>query len=198
VPVALDIRADMQGALDKLALHKRSIEAAASSAINRTLTTVRQAAMPDLRTLYPGLKVGALKGRAKLVKATRAKLTGRVIFRGSRIPMLGNFGMKRIGRFGVRWTSLPWKVETISGETVGQEWLQRAFVNKLKRGDRNAILVRVGNKRLPITVLVAPGLAEAVVARGILSAMNSKGSQVFRTNFARELAFRVKKANSAS
>jgi hypothetical protein len=189
MPVAMDIRSDISGAQEKLRLHQQAVMTAAVRSMNRTSVTVRKDASNGLQEFYPGMKVSALKARLKMTKATRNKPEARLDPTKGRIPMMGNFGMTRRGRFGVYFSKLPWRMETPDGEIISAGLLQtNAFVNTL-HGGRLVVFVRIGNRRLPIGVLLAPSPAKTIVEKGIRARMYKRAREVFDANFARELAY---------
>lgn len=188
--VTLDIRSDFKAAQDQMATHQRAVMTAAVRAMNRTATTVRKDSADELKESYPGLKVSSLKGRMRLTRATRNNPQVTIKYRGSRISMMGNFNMRRRGRFGVAFSKLPWRLETVEGEIIPPGLLQtNAFINKLQRGQRETVLVRIGDRRLPISVLLATGIAKAVTEKGVLGHMEKSGRATFNKNFASELAY---------
>jgi hypothetical protein len=141
----VDISADMSRARDRLRLAQREVDPAAVRALNRTITTVRADAVQKLKPEYPGLKAGALRARMKLERANRSTLTAGVVFAGRRIQVYGNFGMRTSGRFGVRFSKLPWRVEDHRRRRrFPAELLARAFRNRLRRSGRAAVFSRWG------------------------------------------------------
>lgn len=187
--VQIDIRPDIEGAQRMLLKKRNAVIPAAVRSMNRTITTVRMEANKKLKPLYPAVKASTLKARMKLVKANRSTLQAALRFKSTRIPLFGNFGMRRRGRFGVSFRSLPWRIETAEGEAISPSMLQtNAFINKLQRGGRETVLLRLGDRRLPISVLLATGLSKAVVDKGVLAAMKEFAGPVFRKNFAHEMS----------
>lgn len=187
--VVLDIRSDISGAQDKLNTAKNAVMTAAIRAMNRTTTTVRKECSDELQQYYPGIKVSNLKARMQLVKAVRSVPEARIQYRAGRISMMGNFGMHRRGKFGVYFSKLPWRMETPEGDVIPSSMLQtNAFINRL-HGGRQVVFVRLGDRRLPISVLLAPGIAKAVVEKGILAKEQDRGRVIFEKNFAHEMAY---------
>jgi hypothetical protein len=190
----VDISADLSRAREKALRLQNAIDPAAARAANRTVVTVRAEAVKRLRPEYPGLKAGQLRVRMKLTNARRDALVAKVTFSGRRISLYGNFNMRTQGKFGVKFGLAPWRVEDLDGEAIPPEMLARAFRNRLKRGGRATAFARWGKKRYPLAVLVAPGLAKAVVERKIEAALEALGRSRFRAAFAQELRFALSRA----
>lgn len=191
--IDLDIRADLRKVQVTMGLLDRELVPAAVRAMNKTITTVRAEGSKELRPRYPGVKASKLKARMKLVRATRNKQTAAVVFSGGRFPLFGNFGMRTFGRFGVRFSKLPWRVETLEGETVGPERMARAFRNRLKRYGRAAVFSRETKYRLSHEILVAPGIARAIVERQIGATLVRIGRARFLDVFDQEVRFVLSK-----
>jgi hypothetical protein len=198
MPVALDIRHDISGAQAKLHLHEKAVMTAAVRAMNRTNTTVRKETANSLQEFYPGMKVSTLKAKLRMTKATRNKPESRLDPAKGRVPLMGNFGMARRGRFGVYFSKLPWRIETPDGESIPPQLLQtNAFVNPLQVSGRLVVFVRLGRRRLPIGVLLAPGPAKTIVEKGLRARMYRLGAEIFNRNFNRELAYAKSRSEQA-
>jgi len=174
----------------RLDIYRKERITAAVRAMNRGTASARAAAARIMQSDYGGLKISTIKARMRLRRATAGAPTAEIKFSGRRISLYGNFGMRAAGKFGVRFGRLPWAVETIAGEPVTSEMLQRAF--RQRSGRRAAVLARVGAKRYPISILVAPGVARAL-ERGntkatTLAALTSRFDQVFEYEMERKLA----------
>jgi hypothetical protein len=189
---AINISAEMSGVHAMLDALEREKAPAAARALNGTVTTVRSLAVNDLKADYP-IKVGAIRKRINLEKATKGKLQAAAVFSGARIPMFGNFGMRGLKNMGVRFSKLPWRVETADGQQVDGAMLQRAFRNRLKRGGRATVMAREGSGRYPIQVLVAPGLSRALVEKKLGAAYEAAGRARFAELYLRELQFIISK-----
>jgi hypothetical protein len=100
---------------------------AAVRALNRTMTTARAESARAMQDEYPGIKIGTLKARIKIERARQDEPRAALVFSPGRIQLYGNFGMRALGRWGVRFSRLPWRLETVSGEPVTPEMLARAF-----------------------------------------------------------------------
>lgn len=189
----IDIRADLDRIRLKMGLVERELMPAAVRAMNKTITTVRAEASKALRRDYPGIKAGKLKARMKLIRATRNKPSAAVVFSGTRFSLFGNFGMRAFGKWGVRFAKLPWRVETLEGEAVGADRLARAFRNRLSRSGRAAVFSRESKHRLSHEILVAPGLARAVVERHVGTTLVRIGHARFLMVFDQEVRFMLSK-----
>lgn len=206
----IDIRADMRSIQARLGYVGKGLQPAAVRALNKTMTTIKADAARSLQKDYPGLKIAKIKSRLPIKKATSAVSTAVLTFNGARIPLYGNFGMrvtkasrgkKGAGRrgaglrggFGVSFSKLPWRIETPEGKTVSSEMLARAFRNRLRQGGRATVFAREGAERMPISVLLAPGLARTAVEHRILQATADAGRARFGVVFAQELRFLISK-----
>ncbi len=176
----------------RLGLLPKEREQAAVRAINRTMTTVRAESARALQREYPGVKIADLKRRLRFKRATRAEPNAYLDFSGRRIALYGNFGMRAFGKWGVRFTKLPWRLEGVGGDPVSTEILARAFRNR-GRGGRATVFARWTKVRQSQEVLVAPGPARAFAERGIGEAMTRFARQRFATVFIQEARFRLSK-----
>lgn len=187
---AIDVR--HIGRYDPMVAHRARLEAA-PRAINRALTSGRAAAVRLLQAEYGGLRAAQLRPRVKINKATRAMPRGSLVFSGRRIQLYGNFGMRAVGNWGVRFRKLPWRLETIDGDAVTPEMLARAFRQRSRRGGRASVFARHTRHRESFEVLVAPGVARALTERRL----EPKIRQVLRSRYAvvfeQEMKFRLTK-----
>jgi hypothetical protein len=167
--------------------------AAATRALNRTMTTVRAEAARKMRDEYPGVKIGTLRRRMKLTKATRLKPSAAIVFSGRRFSLYRNFSMRRVGQFGVRFRKLPWRIETIDGDPVTPEMIARAFVQRGRRSGAASVFSRHTRERDSFEVLVAPGVARAFAERKIGEALSRIALARFSVVFQHELKFRISK-----
>jgi len=187
---------DVRHTLDRLEanlgmLAKERLQAAVR-AMNRTMTTVRKEAATDLRKEYPGVKIALLKARMKLKRASQQIPTAAVVFSGKRFALYGNFGMRAFGKWGVGFGKLPWRIETISGETVPPEMLARAFRNR-RSGGRATVFSRHTKVRTSQEVLVAPGIARALTEKHIGNSLTRVARKRFAIVFLQEMNFRLSK-----
>jgi hypothetical protein len=189
MPVAMDIRSDISGAQEKLRLHQQAVMTAAVRSMNRTSVTVRKDASNGLQEFYPGMKVSALKARLKMTKATRNKPEARLDPTKGRIPMMGNFGMTRRGRFGVYFSKLPWRMETPDGEIIS--------AGLLKPMPSSTRYTAGGSWCSFVSALAACPSACCSLhrpprrwwRRAFCARMYKRAREVFDVNFARELAY---------
>jgi hypothetical protein len=188
----INVKHDLAELSARLGLMQQERMAAAVRAANRTMTTVRKRAADDLKKEYPGLRVSQLKARMKLTRATRQTPVAAVTFSGRRIALFGNFGMRSVGRWGARFSKLPWRLETISGEPVTQEMLARAFRQR-GPGGRASVFARHTKVRTSHEVLLAPGVARALVEQKIGDALVRFARDRFSVVFVQEAKFRLSK-----
>lgn len=187
------IRHDLARLERNLALLPKERLRAAVRAANRTMTTVRAESARALAREYPGVKIADLKRRLKFKRATQRDGVAWVEFSGRRISLFGNFGMRAFGKWGVRFSRLPWRLEGIgTGDQVTPEILARAFRQR-GRGGRASVFSRWNKFRVSAEILVAPGPARAFVERGIGDAMTRLARERFATVFLQEAKFRLSK-----
>lgn len=189
---SIDIRHDLGRLSANLGLYANERMAAAVRSQNRTMTTVRKEAAGKLSDEYAGVKVATLKGRMKLQRSTRSQPSAAIVFSGKRFALYGNFSMRAFGRWGVRFSKLPWRIETISGEPVSPEMLARMFRNR-GRGGRATVFARHTAVRTSQEVLVAPGLARALTEKHIGEGLARRARERFAMVFLQEANFRLTK-----
>jgi hypothetical protein len=189
----IDVRADFSKVRSLLSELEAEHKIASVRALNRGAEASRTEAVKDLRKIYPGLKAGSIRARIDLRKATRGKLQSAATFSSSRIPLMGNFGMRARGQFGVRFKSLPYRIETVKGDKVDSAMLERAFRNRLNESGRAVVLSRHGKARYPIGVLLAPPLSKAVVEKKLIEGLAKVGRDRLVAEYERSLRFLIEK-----
>jgi len=193
---AIDIRHTLNSLSADLGLFPKEHMAAAVRALNRTMTTVRAASARTLQKEYPGVKIADLKKRLKFRRATSKQMSAAIDFSGRRIALFGNFGMRAVGKWGVRFSKLPWRIEGIgTGDPVTPEILARAFRQR-GRGGRASVMARWSKYRQSHEILVAPGVARALAERGIGDALVRLGRTRFAVVFVQEAKFRLSKRSA--
>jgi hypothetical protein len=190
---AIDIRHTMDRLTANLHLLPGERLAAAVRALNRTATTVRAEAARELQKSYPGLRIAAIKKRIRFTRATRSSPSVAVIFSGKRIPLYGNFGMRSAGKWGVRFSGLPWRIETVSGEAVSPAMIERAFRQRSTRTGRADVFSRHTAQRQSFELLLAPGIARAFAEAGVGAAIVRVARARFEVVFQQEAQFRLSK-----
>ena len=190
----INVRHDLRRLELALNAYPKEALAAGVRAINRTLIKVRAESARRLKVFYHGLMIGTIKKRLKVRRARRADPIGWLDFSGKRFSLYGEFGMVARkgarGQWGVRFRKLPWRIETVSGEVVSKEMLDRAFRQRGTAG-RASVFARRNAQRLSHEVLVAPGLARALVEGNIESTLLRIGRMHFHGVFAKELKYRI-------
>jgi hypothetical protein len=164
---------------------------AAVRALNRTATTVRAEAARELQKSYRGLRIAAIKKRIRFTRATRLSPSVAVIFSGKRIPLYGNFGMRSAGKWGVRFSGLPWRIETVSGEAVSPDMLERAFRQRSTRTGRADVFSRHTAQAPVLRALLAPG-----IARALAEAVSAPRSCAWRAPASRSCSSRKRSSGS--
>lgn len=187
----IDVRHDIDRIIANLEVYGEERLKAAVRAANRTMTSGRAETARDLAREYPGLKIAAIKQRIRRERATPAHAIAALVFSGRRIPLYGNFDMRALGRWGVGFRRLPWRIETVTGELVTPEMLRRAFRQRSRRTGRADVYSRLSAQRLSFELLLAPGLARALAERGIGESLSRAIRQRFGVVFRQELKFRL-------
>lgn len=187
----IDVRHDLARVELNLGLYAAERQKAAIRAANRTMTTARADAARRTQSEYPGLKIRQIKARLKLQRATNSTPVAAITFSGKRIPLFGNFGMRGIGQWGVGFRGLPWRLETVTGEEVTAEMLQRAFRQRSRRTGRADVFSRLGPRRESFELVLAPGLARAFTERNIGEATQRAIRTRFPVVFRQEARFRL-------
>lgn len=196
---AVDIRHDLGRLSANLGLMAKDRQAAALRAINRTLSTVRAESSRTLAEDLTGLKIGAIKKRIRLDRATRAKLRGVLEFSNKRL---------RLFNWNVPQVRTPWgtgirtsgrmpkgllRVDAVSGHArpVSAAELRSAFVQRARLGRAPNIWLRQGKHSMPIDVIVTPSLSEILVQRRLNEAFARRARERFSIVFAQEARFRL-------
>jgi hypothetical protein len=164
---------------------------AAVRALNRTMTTARAESARAMQDEYPGIKIGTLKARIKIERARQDEPRAALVFSPGRIQLYGNFGMRALGKWGVRFSRLPWRLETVSGEPVTPEMLARAFRQRSRSGGRAYVFARHTPARQSFEVLLAPGVARAFGERKVGDELATRALDIFVANFEREARFQL-------
>ena len=192
---AIDVRHTLGKLSAELGLYPKEHKAAAVRALNRTMTTVRAESARSLQKEYPGVKVAALKKRLRFRRANQKDMRAAIDFSGRRIVLFGNFGMRAVGKWGVRFSKLPWRIEGVSGDVVTPEILARAFRQR-GTGGRANVMSRWTKYRQSAEILLAPGVARALAERGIGEALVRLGRTRFAVVFEQEAKFRLSKRSA--
>lgn len=195
--IRIDISSNLKDVSARVEGLTKSIEDKATvSALNRTATTVRAAAVREIRQEYPGLKAGAIREKLKILRANRGRLMSTVTLRGSRIALI---------EFSPRQTK-----KGVSVRIKGQRKLiPHAFITTMKSGLKS-VFVRAQNSKpynpvfrhgkgsrlrssgpdLPIAELMSLSLPRAFVNRKVQGVLKRLARETFIKNYRAELAFR--------
>jgi hypothetical protein len=182
IDVSVDARA-VSLQLDRM--RANIIGPAAASALNRTATSVRADAVRAIRASLP-LPAGSIRKRLAIERATKTKLTARIVARRDYDPSLALFSAKWVQRqAGGATVKLPGRA---------RQAVQGAFIARTRYG-RNAVFRRVGRERRPLKWLRAsdiglPTIASAFLQAGADAALLGRARERFRAALAREIAFR--------
>jgi hypothetical protein len=190
----VNVRHDLKGLEAVLDLYPKELLAAGVRAVNKTLVSVRQAAVNELKPELPGLKVGAIRNQLKIKRATSREFVATLTFTEKRFRLYGNFARTQTRR-GIRLRSMPWRIETLDGEQVPVSVLRHAFIQRAVISGVPNVWIRTSlvGKRYPITALLAPSLASAFVERGIGNAVIQVGRIRFPVVLEQEAKFRLSK-----
>jgi hypothetical protein len=168
------------------------------AALNRTATTVRAAAVREIRREYGGLKAGAIRDELKIRRANRALLNAVIDLKGSRLPLID---------FDARWKP-GWKGVTVRVKR-GRKLIPHAFIATMANGHRG-VFVRAqsaksgnvefrfgkGSRRrktgrdLPVAELTGISLPRAFVNKNVQAVLKTLAAETFIKNFRAELNFR--------
>lgn len=180
------------GRYDPKTTHRARLDAA-PRAINRALTSGRAEAVRLMRAEYGGLQAGQIRSRIKMVRATRARPVGSLVFSGKRIALYNRFGMRSAGRFGVRFRKLPWRLETIDGDPITPDMLARAFRQRGRGSGRASVFARQNAARDSLEVLLAPGVARGLSERRLEPKVRAVMLSRYAVVLDQEMRFRLSK-----
>ncbi len=192
---AIDIRHSLGKLSAELGLYPKEHKAAAVRALNRTMTAVRAEAARALQKEYAGVKIATLKKRLRFRRASQKEMRAAIDFSGRRIVLFGNFGMRAVGKWGVRFGKVPWRIEGVSGDPVTPAILARAFRQR-GTGGRANVMSRWTKFRQSAEILLAPGVARALAERGIGNALVRLSRSRFSVVFEQEAKFRLSKRST--
>jgi len=195
--IRVDISSNMKEISERITGLTKAIEDKATvSALNRTATTVRAAAVREIRAEYPGLKAGAVREQLKILRANRGRLMSTVTLRGSRIALI---------EFSPRQTKKGVTVR-IKGQrkliphafiATMKSGLQSVFVRAQTSKSANVIFrhgkgsrVRKSGPDLPIAELRSISLPRAFVNNKVQTVLKRLARETFIKNYRAELAFR--------
>jgi hypothetical protein len=193
IDVSVDARA-VSLQLDRM--RANIIGPAAASALNRTATSVRADAVRSIRALLP-LPAGSIRKRLAIERATKTKLTARIVARRDYDPPLGIFAPQWRQRQPVGATiKLPGKArQVIAGAFVArtsygrpgvfrrQVGVQRGKPRAGRRADEKLQFLRASDIGLPT-------ITSAFLQAGADAALLGRARERFRAALAREIAFR--------
>ena len=198
----MNIQHDMNGLADRLGLMAEKRAQATSTAINKALITTRKEAVaaggPVAQEL-PGLRVGAIRKRAVLTKATRGMPAGAITFSASRLR-LTNFNLSTMQtaygtavRIPARLAARILSIIDKQGETASSAELRRAFIQRSRKYGFVNVWARTTKKSYPIGLLAVPSLSEILRAKGLPAQFSKRARERFLEVFQREAAFRLQK-----
>lgn len=181
---------------------------ATARALNKTMTTARAQSARDLKKVYGALKIGVIKRRIKLLRASRSRQESTLLFNGGRFRLFGNWPIsKTVTRTGVRTRlrgvsssgrittrGLPYGIEMGSGLKVDPAELRNAFIQRSRKTQTPHVWMRLARPRYPIDVLLVPGLGRAVVEKNILTSIERAAVSRYPTVLARELEYALRAA----
>lgn len=179
--------------LDELArdleLTPQETMAAHVRAVNRTLFTLRKEEAAMASESLPGVKIGTIKARMLLARATKRQPGGYLQLGSGRFRLFGNFASAG-RRGGVTMRRPPWRIEALDGTPITAQDLRRAFIARSKAGAAH-VWVRVGARRYPITALVAPSLSAHALAKGGADVLQTRGRERYLVVLEQETKYQV-------
>lgn len=191
--IDITITHDLDRLQKQLTLSARELLSATTRSINRTMTSVRAEGARDLGGLYPGIRVGLIKSRIAMQRASAARNVGVLGFSGKRFSLFGNW-VRSQTKNGVRLGGRrPWRMETLDGKVVDDAVLAHAFIQRAKRTGRPHVWMRVGGQRYPITALLGSSLAEAFTGKKIGEHLLAISRERFATVLEQEANFALLK-----
>ena len=203
IPV-IDVRHDLNRLVADLGLLRADIAPAAARSLNRAMSTARAEAARQLGVELDGLKIGTIKKRIVLGRATQGRLTAALTFSNKRLRF-ANWNVGRVQtpygtgiRLGGRLPKKLLRVDAISGKVteISTSQLGSAFLQRSRRFGIPNIWLRQGKASMPIDVLVTPSLSELLVQGRLDQIIGSLASDRFPVVFAQEAAYRLSKRSS--
>jgi len=181
--INVSVEENLRSAVARLESRSKGVIAkSAARALNRAATSVRSAAVKEIRKRYL-IKPAALRKQIKIVKARASRLTAEVVATGRRIPLFAFSARKVRGGVSVNVTG--------SRKIVRGVFL--ATMPDGRRGvfERTGEFGRRGNPRLEkIAELFSLSITQAFRQRSILRALRRVASTRFIAEFEREIRFR--------
>lgn len=193
MPITVDVRHNLNRLEAELGLYPNELRRAAVRALNRTITTVRAEASRSMQKEYPGLRIGPIKRQMVLKRATFNAPIAVITFSHKRFRLFGNFASRQTAR-GVPLRRLPWRIETLEGETVQPAELAHAFIQRSRRTGVPNVWIRTSlvKQRYPITALLAPSLASTFVERHLGDKLVAIGHARFNAVLLQERRFSLR------
>jgi len=193
--IQVQIKSNLEDVRKRFGTLAKDVEEKATvSALNRTATTVRAAAVREIRAEYPGLKAGAIRDELKITRARRDQLEAIITLKGDRIPLID---------FSARQTKKGVSVQIKRGRKL----IPHAFIATMKSGHKG-VFVRVKSVKplvfrfgpgsrltqkkndLPIAELSSLSLPRAFVNKNVQAVLKRLAAETFSKNFAAELSYR--------
>lgn len=187
----ISVRSDLRATVVRLEAKagSKQVGLAAMRALNRAAITVRKEASIQIRERY-NLKARVIKAQMRIVKATSKRLVAEIVASGKRIDLIEFVvGRKQPGRRrgGVK--------ARVTRQAVSYP---HAFIAKMPSGyvgvfQRTGSFGRRGKSYLErIKKLVGISVPKAMAEKEVNKALAQVASRRFRTEFERELRFRLR------
>jgi hypothetical protein len=188
--LAISVQSDVKQTVLRLqARAGREIALSTSRALNKTAITVRAEASKKIRERY-NLKARVIKAQMKIYKASPRRLFAQIIATGRRIPLI-EFGATAVNPWNIAGRPHRRGGGGVRARVLRARTLYRgAFIATMPSGHRG-VFTRGENPRLPIRQLVGISVPKAMAERAINAALIRLAKDRFRTEFERDLRFRM-------
>jgi hypothetical protein len=127
----------------------------------------------------------------QIVRATRNEPRAALVFTAGRFSLYGNFGMRPDGRWGVRFSKLPWRLETVTGEPVSAAMLARAFRQRTRRGGRAWVFSRETRRASRSRSCSRPASRARWPSARWATQLPARALEIFSADFEREAHYRI-------
>jgi hypothetical protein len=193
----VDVKHDLRRLSIELGLYPKERLAAAVSAVNKTLTTVRAEAARRIAASYK-IKTNEAKKSLRIEKSSRNEVRGAVVASGQPIPLFA---------FSARQTK-----KGVTVNVTGKRKLMRhAFIATMKSGHKGVFIrsrggghpvqfrhgkgsrLRKKGRDLPITELISISVPAAFALAKVGQALIAVAQKRFAEAFAQEARFRLSK-----
>lgn len=153
------------------------IEQATSSALNRTLTSVRAKAVKEITRTYD-IKSKTVRDSLNIQKSNVNTLSGQIISRGSPIPLI-NF------KVNPKAPSPKRKKQTFVSVKKSGASLSGAFIAEMPNG-HIGVYERIGKRRYPIKQLYGPSAPQMMGESNVIENIQIEANKILRERLEHE------------